>query len=145
MPTHIKFSYDQDEANSVALCAWKEARGDGLAAMRAVMHVIANRVSQLGFPKTVHDVVYQKNQFTSMSVTSDPEFNLQPSADDTQFAFCMDLVDLVLKGDNPDITNGACYYDNPKTATSEWFERVIVSDTVNHPLTAVIGRQNFYR
>src|SRR5207244_356263 len=106
--------------------------------------VIANRVGHPGFAHDIHGVVYGKNQFTSMSVPSDPEFNLAPKDDDPQFAYCVKLVDTVLQGTAPDVTQGAHYYENPKTATSGWFARVIVADTVNHPLIATIGRQNFY-
>ena len=38
----------------------------------------------------------------------------------------------------------AHYYENAKTATSGWFARVIVADTVHHPLLVTIGEQNFY-
>ncbi|MHB8503430.1 MAG: cell wall hydrolase [Candidatus Acidiferrales bacterium] len=137
--------YDLADAHSCSLCAWKEARGDGNMAMRAVLHVIANRVGAPGFGKTVHDVVYGKNQFSSMSIPSDPEFNLAPANDDVQFAYCSGLVDAVLQGTDEDITNGARYYDNPKTAASGWFKRVIVDQPAIHPLVYEIGKQKFYR
>jgi len=136
--------YDADDRHSVALCAWKEARGEGQEGMRAVMHVIVNRAGHPGFAADVHGVVYGKNQFTSMSVPSDPEFNLEPKSDDLQFSYCSGIADSVLSGDDPDPTNGAHYYDNPRTATSGWFSRVIVGQPQLHPLTASIGRQNFY-
>lgn len=136
--------YDADDAHSAALCAWKEARGEGANGMRAVLHVIANRVGSPGFAHDVHGVVFGKNQFTSMSVPSDPEFNLQPKDGDAQFAYCSNLVGFVLEGKDVDITGGARYYDNPKTATSGWFTRHIVNDPVNHPQVATIGHQVFY-
>jgi spore germination cell wall hydrolase CwlJ-like protein len=136
---------DEDDLHSVALCAWKEARGDGITAMDAVMHVIANRVGTPGFASDVHGVVYGKNQFTSMSVPSDPEFNLEPKVGDSLFNYCMSKVAFVMNGTDQDLTMGACYYDNPATATSGWFLRVIVNDTVNHPFLIKIGKQNFYR
>jgi len=136
--------YDQDDAANVALCAWKEARGDGQEAMRAVMHVIANRVGAIGFPADVHRVVFAKNQFTSMSVSSDPEFNLTPQDGDIQYAYCAMLVEYVLRGEDPDPTCGAHYYYNPRTVTSGWFTRVIVGDPEHHPHVATIGKQEFY-
>jgi spore germination cell wall hydrolase CwlJ-like protein len=137
--------YDRNDADSVALCSWKESRGDGDEAMLAVMHVIANRVGTPGFAATVHGVVFGKNQFTSMSVPRDPEFNLQPKDGDPQYAFCLANVDSVLsRSTNDDPTRGAHYYDDPKTATSGWFETMIVEDAANHPLVAKIGEQNFY-
>lgn len=45
--------------------------------MRSVIHVIVNRA--VSWSKSIHEVVYGKNQFTSMSVPTDPEFNLEPT------------------------------------------------------------------
>lgn len=140
------FPFDDDDVHSVALCVWKEARGEGLLGMRAVMHVIANRVGAIGFARNIHDVVYGKNQFTSMSVPSDREFNLAPQDSDVQFAYCMNIAPSILQGgEDIDPTNGAHYYDNPKTAASGWFLRAIVKDPAHHPLLTTIGRQNFYQ
>jgi spore germination cell wall hydrolase CwlJ-like protein len=143
--------YDADDLRSVALTAWKEARGDGDMAMRAVMHVIKNRVGASGFAHDIHGVVFGKNQFSSMSVVGDPEFNLDPEDDHVSpldyqaYLYCREVVESVLNGTDADLTNGAKYYDNPKTATSGWFARAIVSDPINHPLVATIGKQNFYK
>ena len=140
--------YDSNDVSSMALCVWKEARGEMSIGMRAVAHVIANRVGATGFAKTLHDVIYGKDQFTSMSVAVDPEFNLTPPPGDAQFAYCLSLCPKVLGGDDEDITFGAKYYENAETATSGWFGRVIAGPdghgTEGHSLTAQIGRQNFY-
>jgi N-acetylmuramoyl-L-alanine amidase len=136
--------YDTNDLESAALCAYKEARGDGLPGMRAVLHCLKNRVGHPGFAHTLHDVIYGKNQFTSMSVPSDPEFNLIPSNSDLMFANALQLAKIVLNTDDPDPTGGAHYYENPKTATSGWFHNVIVADTINHPMTVQIGHQIFY-
>jgi hypothetical protein len=45
------YDYDQDDLNNAILCVWKEARGDGHAAMNAVAHVIFNRIGAPGFCK----------------------------------------------------------------------------------------------
>jgi spore germination cell wall hydrolase CwlJ-like protein len=141
--------YDDNDIHSMVLCVWKEARGEGLDGMRAVAHVIKNRVGTLGFANYLHDVIYGKNQFTSMSVASDPEFNLVAPAGDSQFAFCEALCPSVLNGSDTDITDGAHYYENAAAATSGWFARVIAGPdgfgTEGHSLTAHIGKQNFYR
>jgi spore germination cell wall hydrolase CwlJ-like protein len=137
--------YNADDLNSLALVAWKEARGEGLQGCRAVMHVIANRVGHIGFAHTLHDCIYGKNQFTSMSVPSDPEFNLEPKEGDAIFIECVTLADDVLSGTDPDNTCGAHFYANLHTMTSGWFELHIVGDPVNHPKTAVIGHHTFFR
>jgi N-acetylmuramoyl-L-alanine amidase len=142
--------FDQDDIHSAALCAWKEARGDGLTGMHAVLHCLKNRVGAVGFAHTLHDVIYGKNQFTSMSVPSDPEFNLDPGAPIAfMFAEAMRLAECVLNTDDADPTGGAHYYDNPKTATSGWFVRVIAGPdgrgTFGHEMTVKIDHHTFYR
>lgn len=134
--------YDQNDLESLALVAWREARGDGTDAMRAVMHVIVNRVKAEGFPKNLHDVIYQKNAFSSMTVPSDPEFNLQPAEGDVQFAICKSFAPDVLDGMDFDLTCGAVFYANEKTMTSGWYKRNII-DSGKHPVVAVIGKQTF--
>ena len=140
--------YDDQDLHSMALCVWKEARGDGSLGMRAVAHVIKNRVGFVGFARTLHDVIYGKNQFTSMSVPSDPEFNLIPPPGDGQFAYAMLMCQNVLAEDDPDLTSNAHYYENAKTATSGWFARVIAGPDglgmPGHHLLEQIGKQKFY-
>jgi len=145
--------YDQDDLHSLALVAWKEARGEramcvsqGLAptdGMRAVMHVLVNRVGQPGFASTIHNCIYGKNQFTSMSVPSDPEFNLEPADDDEVFGDALALAGTVLGGTDTDNTQGASYYADLKYTTSGWFWRNIVCNSA-HPVLATIGHHSFY-
>jgi spore germination cell wall hydrolase CwlJ-like protein len=140
--------YDLDDVHAMALCVWKEARGEGNSGMQAVAHVIANRVGAPGFAKTLHDVIYGKNQFSSMSIPTDPEFNLIPPPGDQQFTYCLFLCPQVLTKSDADPTHGAHYYENAATATSGWFARVIAgpdgNGTEGHSLTAQIGKQKFY-
>lgn len=137
--------YDSTDVYNLALVTWKEARGEGIDGCRAVMHVIVNRVGTPGFAHTLHDVIYGKNQFTSMSVSSDPEFNLVPKAGDAIYAGCEHLAELVLAGNDTDITNGAHYYANLKNTTSGWFFNHVVNDKVNHPVVATIGHHTFFK
>ena len=137
--------FDNIDVDNLSLVTWKEARGEGMEGCRAVMHVIYNRVGTPGFAHTLHDVIYGRNQFTSMSVASDPEFNLQPKVGDSIYAACENLAQLVLAGKDQDVTNGAHYYANLKNTTSGWFFNNIVADRVNHPITAVIGHHTFFK
>ena len=136
-------TYDQDDVQNVALCSWKEARGDGIAACYYVMHVIVNRVGKPGFAHTVHDVIYGKNQFSSMSIPTDLEYNLQPPATDPVWIACLADAPNVLGGDD-DPTKGAIWYANPKTATSGWFATNIAGNPVLHPVLCTIGHHVFY-
>lgn len=137
--------YDDNDIQSLALVTWKEARGEEITGCNAVMHVIVNRVGSTGFPHTLHDVIYQKNAFTSMSVPSDPEFNLQPKSDDQVYQACLIMAKQILITNTDDITRGAHYYANIKNTTSGWFFNHIVNDKVNHPITAVIGHHTFFK
>lgn len=144
----MPLQFDQDDIVSLALCAWKEARGDGVAAMTAVMFVVLNRATShgLGFPSGIHDVIYAKNQFTSMSVPNDPEFNLVPPSGDVQYMGCLAIAPKVLDGTfGPDPTFGAHYYCNQLEVHSVWFEMAIVDNVQEHPFLVQIGRQRFYR
>jgi|SRR5579863_1507704 len=133
-------TYDQTDVQNMALCAWKESRGDGIGACYAQMHVVMNRVKAPDFPKTVHDVIYQKNAFTSMSVPTDPEYNLVPPADDAVWQACLTDAPNVLGGDD-DPTGGAVWYSNEKNVTSGWYKDNI--ETAAHPITVVIGHHTF--
>lgn len=140
-------TYDSNDIHSMALCVWREARGEGGLGMNAVANVIKNRVGAPGFPSNLHDVIYQKNAFTSMSVPSDPEFNLEPVPGDPQFDYCMNICGILLGSDLPeaDPSNGAHYYCNLAEASSGWFARNIVNNTAEHPQVAAIGKQLFYK
>ena len=141
-------AYDQDDLNNAILCVWKEARGDGETAMSAVAHVIFNRVGAPGFGASLHDVIYGKNQFSSMSISTDAEYNLAvPRVTDPQYPSyrtATDIVNAIVSGIDSDPTNGALYYANLKESTSGWFFRNVANDPVKHPLRATIGHQVFY-
>lgn len=133
--------FDDNDVHSLALCAWKEARGNGISGCVYVMHSVVNRVDTPGFPKTIHDVIYQKNAFTSMSVPSDPEFNLEPKSNDPVWLACLADAPEVLKGaDDP--TLGAVYYSNEENVTSGWYKRNII-DSGLHPITVKYGQHTF--
>jgi spore germination cell wall hydrolase CwlJ-like protein len=138
--------FDDLDVSTVGLCVWKEARGEGQLGMKAVLDVIVNRAK--GWGKTLHDVVYQKNQFTSMSVPSDPEFNLEPAAGDEQYQFCLDTTRQTLETGMGDITFGSLYYANLKNVTSGWFvDNISGPDchgTASHPFKTKIGSQSFF-
>lgn len=136
---------DQNDIDLLALCTWKEARGEGELGCDAVMHVIKNRIGATGFAHTLHDVVMGRNQFSSMSIPSDLEFNLQPKSDDAIYLHCVDMASKVLTGSETDPTHGAHYYVNLTTMQMDgWFERNIVLNRPSHPICAVIGRHTFF-
>lgn len=58
--------YSQADIELIALVTMAEAEGEPEEGKRLVIDTILNRVDSPYFPDTVYEVVYQKNQFTSM-------------------------------------------------------------------------------
>ena len=56
----------EDDIELLALVTMAEAEDEPEEGKRLVIDTILNRVDSEDFPNTVHDVVYQKAQFTSM-------------------------------------------------------------------------------
>jgi hypothetical protein len=139
-------NHDQDDLNKAILCVWKEARGDGHAAINAVAHVIFNKGGATA--KTLHEVIYGKTQFSSMSICTDREYNLgAPSVTDREYASYVaatNIVKAVAERTDSHPTNGALYCANLKESTSGWFVRHIVNDPVNHPKRATVEHQVLY-
>ena len=106
------------------------------------------RVGAPGFASTLHEVIYGKNQFSSMSISTDPEYNLgAPQVTDPEYPSyqaATNIVNTIAAGTDSDPTNGALYYANLAESTSGWFFRHVVNDPVNHPLRATVGHQVFY-
>jgi spore germination cell wall hydrolase CwlJ-like protein len=141
-------NYDKDDLNNAILCVRKQARGDGHAAMNAVAHVIFNRIGAAGFAKTLHEVIYRKNQFSSMSICTDFEYNLgAPSVTDRVYASYVaatKIVKAVAERTDSDPTNGVPYYADLKESRGGWFVRRRCERSVNHPKRATVGHQVFY-
>lgn len=129
----------------LALVIWREARGEGEDGMRAVAHVIRNRVEATNKPDTWEDVIEGKNQFSSLTVPGDSQLVLWPKQPDPRFEQAMDIAARVYEDHDFDLTNGAHYYANLETATSGWFQHNIVENPQEHPQVAKIGHHTFFR
>lgn len=55
-----------EDMNLIALVTMAEAEGESELGKRLVIDTILNRVDNPKWPNTVHEVIYQKGQFTSM-------------------------------------------------------------------------------
>lgn len=130
----------------LAICLWREARGEGLEGMRAVAHVIRNRVNR--WKQDWDQVIAGRNQFSSMTVSGDSQLVVWPDDDDPMFKQVYLMSWDIFKGQNPDPTNGSLYYANINLATkpgfSPWFLREIMGKPAEHPVRATIGRHTFY-
>ena|SRR5216684_3384307 len=140
-------NWDSNDEHSLALVAWRESRGEGQQGCIATMWVCRNRAT--AWDKSPHDVIYGKNQFSSMSIPSDREFNLDPEqsigVDRAMWEYCKGAAPAVISGATPDPTNGALWYENPRWDKSPWFLGHIRGNPQSHPVVARIGQQVFYR
>lgn len=61
-----EFYISNEDIDLIALVTMAEAEGECEEGKRLVIDTILNRMDSDHFPDTIYDVVYQKNQFTSM-------------------------------------------------------------------------------
>ena len=61
-----EFYISDEDIDLIALVTMAEAEGECEEGKRLVIDTILNRMDSDHFPDTIYDVVYQKNQFTSM-------------------------------------------------------------------------------
>lgn len=120
---------------SMALCMWREARGEGVDGMRAVGHVINNRA--IALKKSWPQIVYAKLQFSSMTYPQDPQLSNVPTVPDTEFVQACQIADAIAAGTDPDLTGGACYYFADSIPTPDWAKNMVE--------TSKIGRQTFFK
>jgi len=128
----------------LALMMWREARSEGEEGMRAVGHVALNRARKASLSIAV--IIVQDAQFTSINPpkkTYDPQLDVWPTPGDESFKLAMKIANEILGNGSADPTKGATHYRNPKTATSESFQRSI--DEGSLLPTATLGSHDFYR
>lgn len=92
---------------------YAESKGEPYEGKVAVASVILNRVAHPRFPKSVKEVINQKNAF---SCVKDGKIIATP--DESCYNAVMDAI----KGKDP--TNNAVFFYNPKTATSKWMKNI---------------------
>jgi N-acetylmuramoyl-L-alanine amidase len=119
----------------MALTMWREARGEGRDGMRAVGHVIRNRVDA-GQGDWDH-VITKRWQFSSLTATGDPELILWPDSPDPDFETAMNVAEDIFTNMDPDITAGSTHYFNPHVVLPSWAAKMT--------LMATIGNHVFYR
>lgn len=62
----VKESITEEDMELLALITMAEAEGEPEEGKRLVIDTILNRVDSAYFPDTIHDVIYQPNQFSPM-------------------------------------------------------------------------------
>lgn len=125
------------------LCVWREARGENFEGLLAVCWVIKNRMTKQ--KKTSFEIVTAQNQFSSMTIHSDPQVTLYPHVTDQTFEFIDNLFNQVLVNDPqyPDNTAGATFYRNVATADSVWFDNAVRDGKLVE--TVQVGKHTFYK
>lgn len=117
----------------MAVTIYCEARSDGVHGMRAVAHVIRNRMRAQG--GTVADVVLAPYQFTVWN-KGGPARGKVPRADDPTFKEALEVARMVLAGESRDTTHGATFYFE-RSIKPSWRKGMVT--------TAVIGRHIYLR
>lgn len=97
------------ETNLLARCVNAEARGEPYVGQVAVAAVILNRISDPAFPKTIADIVYQPQAFSSVA---DGQINSPPSADALRAA------QEAVSGSDP--SKGAVFFFNPDKTSNKY-------------------------
>lgn len=112
------------EQDLLARLVRAEAESEPYAGKVAVAEVVLNRVDSDQFPNSIASVIYQSGQF---SPVSSGVINRSADSESVQ------AVKQALK--SGDISNGALFFYNPRTATSRWLD--------SRSTTTVIGNHTF--
>jgi N-acetylmuramoyl-L-alanine amidase len=132
-------SYTDDDIDAVARTIWGEARGEGVLGMRAVAHVIANRVHRpCWWGTTWRSVCWKARQFSCWNTGDVNKARMATlTFSDAAFRQAYAIAASVMAGlDADDITGGADHY-HADSVTPEWRDEA--------KRTGSIGHHVFYR
>jgi spore germination cell wall hydrolase CwlJ-like protein len=133
-------AYEQyDDLHLLALCVWREARGEVNDAQLGVACSIRNRVDKPGWWGTDYrSVILKPWQYSSFNA-GDPNSIKFPDETDSVWLQCLENASLVINGNCPDNTDGAqSYFDKSlDNNPPKW------AATMTHTLD--IGRLHFYK
>ena len=104
--------WDAEDLYLLAKIAMAEAEGEDVEGKALVILVVLNRVWTDEFPGTIHDVIYQKSQFSPIA---NGRFDrVEPDEE------CYEALEMVMSG--WDESNGALYFESEKSADN-WHSR----------------------
>lgn len=104
-------NYTEEDVALLARLIHGEARGEPYKGQVAVGAVVLNRMEAKGFPNTMEEVIFQKNQFTCVD---DGQFYLDIPEDSSVYKAAREA----LEGKDP--SKGCVYFYNPEISTSRW-------------------------
>ena len=117
--------YKNIDTNLLARAVNAEARGEPYLGQVAVAAVILNRITDPAFPKTIADIIYQPQAFSSVN---DGQINLPPSASAIRAAQEAE------SGVDP--SKGALFFFNPAKTTNKYiWSRPQILQIGNHIFT----------
>ncbi|NQS75967.1 MAG: LysM peptidoglycan-binding domain-containing protein [Peptococcaceae bacterium] len=116
----------REEVMLLARVIHAEARGESFEGQVAVGAVVLNRLTSPHFPKTIHDIVFQKNKRVyQFSPVGDGSINLEPDERAVQAAL------QAMSGEDP--SKGALFFYNPNISSDKWIKTLPVITTIgNH-------------
>ncbi|OPX88740.1 MAG: Spore cortex-lytic enzyme precursor [Pelotomaculum sp. PtaB.Bin104] len=116
----------REELMILARLIHAEARGESFEGQVAVGAVILNRLENPHFPKTIREVIYQKNsRVYQFSPVGDGSIELEPNEKAVQAAV------QALQGEDP--TGGALFFYNPDISRDKWIRTLPVMTRIgNH-------------
>lgn len=114
----------------LALCVWREARGESELGMRLVAQTIRNRVDDKRWPNTYVGVITQPWQFSAFNA-NDPNVTKYPDDADAAWPKCVAAAQAVLDSSGNPFTTANHYCVN--TLKPAWFDQNrVVAQEGNH-------------
>ena len=115
----MSFQTDADRT-FLALCLWREARGESHDAKIAVAYSIMTRLASPSWGNSVHSVLFQRLQYSSLTYKDDPQLTTWPSDTDPSWEECMSVADTVLHRRVPNPIDGADSYHDTSIKPPSW-------------------------
>jgi N-acetylmuramoyl-L-alanine amidase len=127
----------QGQADTVflALCLWREARGEAREAKIAVAHSVLNRISSPSWGNTIPAVIFQRLQYSSLTHDRDPQLTNWPQPSDASWQECLAVADMVISGQIPSPIEDADSYHDISISPPNWTANFVKQ----------IGRLKFYK
>lgn len=120
--------WDTDDAYLLAKIAMAEAEGESIQDKTLVILVVLNRVWSADFPDSIHDVIFQENQFEP--ITNGRWDNVEPDADAWEAVYIVETA-------RYDYSGGALYFESVDS-DSTWHSR-------NLEFLYQVGNHKFYK
>jgi spore germination cell wall hydrolase CwlJ-like protein len=127
----------QADVSFMALCLWREARGERSDGKAAVGFSIMNRVAHRSWGNTVMAVIFQRLQYSSLTYSADPQLANWPKDNDPSWAECLEIADQVMANLIPNPIDGADSYHDTSISPPKW--------ATPDNFVGQIGRLRFYQ